>query len=138
MAWSPPTGDTENRAAETEIGTWPLKLNPNISFVLCVTTEDAMHCCLLGSIYPSKCCPMSDYFVMTSLFVFLSPRNTESAVQPAVGAESHNALGLQAVKTVFYLCCSQVRCHSVVDTALEFLLNLKMDDYRNVLANNSQ
>ena len=40
-----------------------------------------MHCCLLG---PSKCCPMSDYFLMASLFVFLSSRNTESAVRPAV------------------------------------------------------
>ena len=125
------------KAAETKIGTWPLELNPNISFVL----ADSRGCGVVlwgPTASPLKFCPMSDYFLMTSLFVLLSPRNT--VVSCAGCSRSRGATMLLAFKqqTVLYLYCSQACCLSVVDTALEFLLNLKMDDYRNVLANNSQ
>ena len=36
------TTSLEKKEEETEIGTWPLELNPNISFVLCVRGCNAL------------------------------------------------------------------------------------------------
>ena len=110
------------------------------TFDLCLgKTGDAMQCCFMRSSSPLKFCPLSDYFLMTSLFVLLSLRNTVSCSGCSPSREATMLLAFKH-RTVLYLSCSQARCLSVLCCGYRtwVLLNLKMDDYRNVLAINCQ
>ena len=117
--WSPAAQAEIRRRRETKIGTWPLKLNPNIFSVL--ANDKECNVFLWGPTAPFKMlCPMSDHFLMTSLFVLLSPRNTVSCAGCSQGATLLLAFKL---RTVLYLYCS-LACHaprlSAMVTPLEF------------------